>query len=127
MVLMEETQFSLSVWDTLPATLKSSAIRMTSKEVAWDKENALLAVSAFREKQIAIDGIEFFFFRGINEPLQATSNIFSSSKTSAETWREYVSRSCDSAESFIIETYDNEKGVYEGTPIFNIWAVAANE
>jgi hypothetical protein len=91
---MEETQFSIYVWNKLSQHLKTSAIQMTDKEVAWEKDDALSVIEVFRESEIAVDGIEFFFFKGEGEPLQATSNIFSSNQNEPESWQAFVLRSC---------------------------------
>ena len=124
---MEETQFYQSIWDQLPPALQNSAIRMTGSEVAWKKNDAMLAVDAFSDHRIGVNGIEFFFFNGVNEPLQATTHIFSCNRSGAETWREYVSRSCAGAKRFIVDVYNEQRSLYRGTPVFNIWAASEFE
>ncbi len=124
---MEETQFSLLVWNNLPQQLRNSAVQMTDNEVGWEKDDALAVIEIFREALIAIDGIEFFFFKGKNEPLQATHNIFSANKLKSETWQAFVLRSYKNAKSFVIQTHLDESGVFDGKPIFNIWATAEKE
>jgi hypothetical protein len=124
---MEETQFSIYVWNKLPQHLKTSAFQMSDKEVAWEKDDALSVIEVFREFQIAIDGIEFFFFKGKNEPLQATSNIFSSEKRESETWQAFALRSSETAKAFVIQTHLEEREKYDGKPVFNIWATIEEE
>ena len=100
---------------------------MSDKEAAWEKDDALSVIEVFREFQIAVNGIEFFFFKGKNKPLQATSNIFSADKLKSETWEAFVLRSCENAKSFVIRKYLDESAVSDGKPIFNIWASAEKE
>jgi len=125
--MMEETQFSLNVWHQLPEGLRLSALPMSNKEVAWEVNDALIVIQTFKENQIAVDGIEFFFFGGVGEPLQATSDIFAESKVDGESWQEFVSRSCLNAETFVKETFESEGQNYKGTPVFSIWATAEGE
>ncbi len=100
---------------------------MTHKEVAWEKDDAQAVVKIFEKTQIAINGIELFFYESENRPLQATSDIFSSSKLESETWQEFVIKSCESAKHFINETFYNKNELYVGKPIYNIWAFTEEE
>lgn len=50
---MEETQFSLLVWNNLPHQLRNSAIQMTDKEVGWEKDDAL-AVIEFLDSRLLL-------------------------------------------------------------------------
>ena len=126
-MLMDRTQFSFQVWNLLSEPLKKSIVQMTDKEVAWEKDDAQAVVKIFEKAQIAINGIELFYYASENEPLQATSDIFSSNKLKSETWQEFVIRSCESAKHFVNETFYNENELYKGKPIYNIWAFTEEE
>jgi hypothetical protein len=126
-MLMEKTQFSFQVWNLLSEQLKESIVQMTDKEVAWEKDDALAVVEVFEKTQIAINGIELFYYQSENESLQTTSDIFSSSKIEPETWQEFVIRSCESAKHFVDETFANKKVLYKGKSVYNIWAFTEEE
>ncbi len=126
-MLMEKTQFSFQVWNLLSGKLKESIVQMTDKEVAWEKDDAQAVVKIFEKTQIAVNGIEVFFYKSENEPLQATSDIYSSNKMEFETWQEFVIRSCEGAKHFVDETFNNKNELYEGKPIYNIWAFTEEE
>ncbi len=125
--MMEQTQFSLEVWKLLPEELGESAIAMSDKEVAWNRADALSVIETFQRFNIALVGIEFFYFNKDSEHIYATSEIFSADNETSDTWQDFVVRSCISAKLFVTEIEFDQEQLKQGNPIFNIWALNEEE
>ena len=125
--MMEETQFSLEVWKLLSEELRASAIAMTDKEVAWNRVNALSVIESFQKFDIALVGIEFFYFNKESEYIFATLEIFSAEKQTSETWQDFVVKSCVDAKLFIAALEFDKEQLKQAKPIFNIWALNERE
>ena len=125
--MMDETQFSLEVWKLLSDELRESAIAMTDKEVAWNEVDALSVIETFQKFNIALLGIEFFYFNKATEHIFATLEIFDTGKQISETWHDFVVRSCANAKLFVTEIEFDQEQLKKGKPIFNIWALSEEE
>lgn len=58
---------------------------MTDKEVSWNKVDALSVIETFQKFNIALLGIEFFYFNKESEHIFATLEIFDTDKQTSET------------------------------------------
>ncbi|MDQ3751074.1 MAG: Imm40 family immunity protein [Acidobacteriota bacterium] len=125
--MMEETQFSLEVWKLLSEKLRESAIAMSDKEVAWNRADTLSVIETFQKFDIALVGIEFFYFNKESKYIFATMEIFSADIQTSETWQDFVIRSCINAKLFVTELEFDQKELKRGKPIFNIWAFNEEE
>jgi hypothetical protein len=81
----------------------------------------------FKSFDIALLGIEFFYFNKESEDIFATLEIFDTDKQTSETWHDFVIRSCTNAKLFVTEIEFDQEQLKQGKPIFNIWALNKEE